>query len=276
MNKALLKKIISIAIWSFFIAVLVISLGFSESQLKKVKCLDIDVQIVDTTGYSFVEAKDIEELIIEKGYKIIGNNISDFPLNKIETAIRNHPSVKSAEVYTTFDGILHIEVEQRNPILRIINYNNESYYIDNDGNLFPLSEKYTARVLVATGNINEPYNLRYTKNALKFEEKDVLGRNIMVDDLFTLAKYIETNNFFNSFVEQIYLNENNEIELIPKIGKFTILLGSIDDMEEKFDNLQAFIQIGLSREGWDKYETINIKYKNQVVCTKKIDYEPTE
>ena len=276
MKKAVIKKIISIAIWSFFIAVLVISLGFSGSQLKKVKCIEIDVQIIDSTGFSFVESKDIKELLNQKGYKIIGNNIEDFPLNIYETAIRNHPSVKSAEVYSTFDGILHIEVEQRNPILRIINYNNESFYIDNNGNLFPLSEKYTARVLVANGNINEPYNLRYTKNASNVEEKDVLGRNIMVDDLFALAKFIETDKFFNSFIEQIYINENNEIELIPKIGKFIILLGSIDDMEEKFENLKAFIQIGLSREGWNKYETINIKYKNQVVCTKKIDYEPTE
>jgi cell division protein FtsQ len=118
--------------------------------------------------------------------------------------------------------------------------------------------------------------LRYTKNASNAEEKDVLGRNIMVDDLFTLAKFIENDNFFNSFIEQIFINENSEIELIPKIGKFTILLGNIDDLEEKFDNLKAFIQIGLSREGWNKYETINIKYKNQVVCKKKIDYEPTE
>jgi cell division protein FtsQ len=276
MKKAVIKKIISIAIWSFFIAVLVISLGFSESQLKKIKCTDIDVQIIDSTGYGFVESADIKELLNQKGFKIIGNNIENFPLNKFETAIRNHPSVKSAEVYTTFDGILHIKVEQRNPILRIVNYNNESYYIDNIGNLFPLSDKYTARVLVANGNINEPYNLRYTKNASNAEEKDVLGRNIMVDDLFTLAKFIENDNFFNSFIEQIFINENSEIELIPKIGKFTILLGNIDDLEEKFDNLKAFIQIGLSREGWNKYETINIKYKNQVVCKKKIDYEPTE
>ena len=276
MKKAVIQKIISIAIWSFFIAILVISLGFSSSQLKKVKCTTIDIQIVDTTGFNFVESKDIKELLNQKGYKIIGNNIEDFSLNKIETAIRNHPSVKSAEVYTTFDGILHIDIEQRNPILRIINYNNESYYIDNDGALFPLSDKYTARVLVANGNLNEPYNLHYKKNVLQIEEKDTLVRKYLIDDLFTLAKFIKSNEFYNSFIEQIYVNNNNEIELIPKIGKFNIVLGNIEDLKEKFENLKAFIQIGLSREGWDKYETINIKYKNQVVCTKKIDYDAKE
>lgn len=276
MKKGLIKKIISIAIWSIFIAVLVISLGFSGSQLKKVKCKEIDIQIVDTTGYSFVEAKDIKELLNQKGFKIIDNNIEAFPLNKIETALTNHPSVKSAEAYTTFDGILHIDIGQRNPILRIINENNESYYIDNEGALFPLSEKYTARVLVANGSIKEPYNLHYKNNIEQIKEKDSLLNKFIIDDLFALAKFIKSNDFYNSLIEQIYINSNNEIELVPKIGRFTILLGNTDDLKDKFENLKAFIQIGLSREGWDKYETINIKYKNQVVCTKKIDYEPTE
>ncbi|PIP53984.1 MAG: hypothetical protein COX07_07790 [Bacteroidetes bacterium CG23_combo_of_CG06-09_8_20_14_all_32_9] len=276
MRKSVIQKIIFIVIWSFFIAVLIISLGFSESQLKKVKCNKIDVQIVDTTGCDFVEAKDILELLAQKGFNLKNKYIKDFPLNKIETIIRNHQSVKNTEVFTTFDGVLHINVQQRNPVLRIINYNNESYYIDNDGAIFPLSKKYTARVLVASGNINEPYILRYTKDISKAEEKDELGRKFIADDLFILAKFIKSNDFYNSLTEQIYINENNEIELIPKIGRFTILLGDIDNLEEKFANLKAFISIGLSREGWDKYSIINIRYKNQVVCTKKIIYESDE
>ncbi len=268
MRKAIIKKIFSIAIWSFFIAVLIISLGFSNLQLKKVKCNKIDVQIIDSTGNSFVEPKDIVEFLNQKNYKIIGNNIEDFPLNKIETDINNYPSIKSTEVFTTFDGILHIVIEQREPILRVINYDGSSYYIDNDGALFPLSEKYTARVLAASGKINEPYNLRYTKDITKSIEKDELGRNFLLDDLFVLAKFIKSDAFFDSFIEQIYINENGEIELVPKVGTFTILLGDIQNLDEKFENLKAIILIGLSREGWNKYTTINIKYKNQVVCTK--------
>ena len=77
MKKTILNKIITIAIWSFFIAVLAISLGFSDSQFNKVKCIAIEVNIIDSTGFSFVEPKDIKELLIEKGYKIIGNNLEE-------------------------------------------------------------------------------------------------------------------------------------------------------------------------------------------------------
>ena len=163
---------------------------------------------------------------------------------------------------------MHIVIVQREPILRIINYDCTSYYIDCDGALFPLSGKYTARVLAANGKINEPYNLRYTKDITKTEAKDELGRKFIVDDLFILAKFIRADKFLDAFIEQIFINNNDEIELVPKVGTFTILLGDIQNLEEKFTNLKALILIGLPREGWNKYETINIKYKNQVVCTK--------
>lgn len=276
MKKEIIHSISSFAIWALFIAVLVIFLGFTETQRSKIVCNEINVRVIDTTGFLFVEPEDILSMLNEKSYKIKGNTIETLPLNKIECDIRIHPSVKNAEVYTTLDGVLHIDVLQRNPILRIINYNNESYYIDNDGALFPLSDKYTARVLVANGNLNEPYNLRYKRNASEEKKSDELGRKYILDDLFKLAKFIQGNEFNKSLIEQVFVNENNEIELIPKIGNFTILLGDINDMEAKMSNLTTFLKIALPREGWEKYSIINMKYKNQIVCTKKEGYEPTE
>jgi cell division protein FtsQ len=276
MRKEILNKIASIAIWTIFVAVLVLFLGFSETQRSKIKCSDILVQVIDTTGCLFVEPQDIIDLLSEKGYKIREKTLETLPLNKIEIDINNHPSVKNAEVYSTLDGKLHIDVIQRNPILRIINYNSESYYIDNDGALFPLSEKYTARVLVANGNLNEPYNLRYTRNASEEKETDELGRKYILDDLFKLSKFIQGNEFYKSVIEQVFVNENNEIELIPKVGDFTILMGDVEDIETKMENLTTFMKIALPREGWAKYSIINMKYKNQIVCTKKEGYEPTE
>jgi cell division protein FtsQ len=276
MKKEILHKISQIAIWSVFIATLLVFLGFSASQRSKVLCSEIVVDIIDTTGFYFVEPNDIIELLTEKGYKLKGKPIESLPLNSIESNIKNHPSVKNAEVYTTLDGKLHIDVQQRNPILRIINYNNEGYYVDNDGALFPLSNKYTARVLIANGNINEPYNLRYTRNASEAKETDELGRVFFIDDLYLLAKFIQGNDFYRSLVEQIYVNSDNEIEIVPKVGHFIILLGSVEDLNEKFENLKSFMQIALPREGWDKYSFINLKYKNQIVCTKKEGYEPNE
>jgi len=70
-------------------------------------------------------------------------------------------------------------------------------------------------------------------------------------------------------IEQLYINKKSEFELIPKIGNHTILFGDIKEMKDKFEKLIAFYKQGISKSGWNKYKTINLKFKNQVVCTKK-------
>jgi cell division protein FtsQ len=47
-----------------------------------------------------------------------------------------------------------------------------------------------------------------------------------------------------------------------------VVFGSIENYEEKFRNLEAFYKKGLPVSGWNLYKEINLKYKNQIVCTK--------
>ena len=77
------------------------------------------------------------------------------------------------------------------------------------------------------------------------------------------------NPFWDAQIEQIYVTENNEIELIPRIGDNLILLGKIDNFEQKLENLQCLYEQALSKVGWNKYDTINLKYNNQVICSKR-------
>lgn len=62
---------------------------------------------------------------------------------------------------------------------------------------------------------------------------------------------------------------NKEVELIPRVGRFRIVLGSLDDFEEKLNKLRLFYDQAIPKVGWDKYSVIDLKYKNQIVCTKK-------
>ena len=80
--------------------------------------------------------------------------------------------------------------------------------------------------------------------------------------------YITHDKFLKAQIGQIYVNEFNEFELIPRIGSHVILLGKAEDLDDKFRRLYAFYRFGLNKIGWNKYSVINIKYKNQVVCSK--------
>jgi cell division protein FtsQ len=60
------------------------------------------------------------------------------------------------------------------------------------------------------------------------------------------------------------------VELTPTVGSQQIILGKIENYKENLEKLRLFYEKGLSKVGWNNYSVINLKYKNQVVCTKKI------
>ena len=90
--------------------------------------------------------------------------------------------------------------------------------------------------------------------------------------LLTFVKIVEEDDFWRSEVVQIAARTTPsgalEVELIPRSGRFTILFGRLDNVEAKFDKLLRFYRSGLSTIGWETYRTIDVRYRNQVVCKK--------
>jgi cell division protein FtsQ len=60
-----------------------------------------------------------------------------------------------------------------------------------------------------------------------------------------------------------------QLEIVPRAGDHTILVGELDGTETgRLENLRLFYDRAMWYEGWDEYRYINIKYGNQIVCTK--------
>ena len=98
---------------------------------------------------------------------------------------------------------------------------------------------------------------------------DSIYYDSLLTNLYRLAMYITHDKFLKAQIDQIYVNESGEFELVPRVGNQLIILGSADDLEAKFKKLFAFYKYGLNKIGWNKYNTINLKYKNQVLCSKQ-------
>jgi cell division protein FtsQ len=159
---------------------------------------------------------------------------------------------------------------QRTPVLRIINKNGESYYIDSQSKLMPLNENYSARVLVASGEIAEPFDRRYQWTVDQIARHKVFSEISVLDDLLAVTKVINADTLLSSLIHQVYVNKDKELELFPAIGNHKIMFGAASDVNEKFNKLKLFYKEGLNKsDSWNKYSTVSLKYKNLVVCTKK-------
>jgi len=242
--------------WLISLAGVVVLLSFINVKKQTVKCTDIKILIPGADN--FIEREEIDAILKEDQGVLLGRNLENINIHKIEKKLQSNPYIGFAKVYIDMDGVLHIEVKQRQPILRIFNENGQDFYIDNDGLKMPISSNFTANVLVATGHITEVFGSRI----------DTLHTQL-ARDLYKTAQYIKKDTLWDSQIEQIVVDQKNDIELIPRVGNQRIILGNADSLEKKMKNLLLFYKKAMPQVGWDTYKTINIKYTNQIVCEKR-------
>jgi cell division protein FtsQ len=240
-----MQKLIEIVKWILLLSVIVLLMAFSVNKQKLTTCNVFDVEIVSSEN-DFIDSKTVEEFLKNKNLHPSGKFRTEIAIDEMEKNIANHPSVQNANAFSDIRGNIKVEIKQRNPIVRVQTIN-KSFYIDESGKKMPLSEVYTSRVLVITGNVN------YYK----------------IDELFLMSKFITDSPFWKAQIMQMHLEENEEITLIPRVGYQQIVFGKPINIEEKFRKLKLFYEKGISDKGWNNYSHINLKFKNQIVCTKK-------
>jgi len=270
MKKINLKKIIVFVLWIIGISSFAVLLGFVNAEQKEVVGKSINVIVTNESENSFIDENVVGSYLNDRKDFVINQKLKDIRVVEIENALNAHPAIEKADVSVDINGRAEIKVTQRKPVVRIMNTQGESYYIDSNGKLMPLSDNYSARVPFANGLIIEGYSSFYNYSINKIEEDTILNKLCVIDNVFRVAEYVEKDSLLNSMIQQIHVNAKKEIELYATIGNHKIVFGNSDDISEKFKKLKMFYKDGLnSIDAWNKYSIINLKYKNQVVCTKK-------
>ncbi len=257
-----MKKIFHIALFGIFAVALAGLMGFIYIEQGKQPVRNVVVNISRPLPEGFLDTTTIKKAVMFAD-SVDKMRVKDVSLLKIERSVLENPFAAAADAYVNIDNELVINVKERAPVLRIFNKKHKGFYIDNTGKIFPLSGNYTPRVLIANGYFDVPYRKGHP------DVFDSVYKDTPLADLFVLTQLIRKNNFLNAQISQMYVNSKGEFDMIPELGNHLIRLGTPDDAEQKLEKLELFYKKALIKEGWDKYEIINLKYKNQVVCEKK-------
>ncbi len=260
-----MKKILYIAAWLLSGVYLFMVLGFVENEYEKVPCRGIRVMIRDSTDHRFVSAGYITDLIKRDHPGLEGTALSGLNTSKMEKTLMAEQAIETAQVFKTIEGFLVVEIRQRRPVLRVMDRDNRNYYIDRQGNVIPVVSGYSPYILLANGNIDGRYG--NMSNVLNEQDRDPEAGTMQ--DLIALAGFIDSDPFWRSQIEQIYVNGKGEFELIPRVGAHIIMFGGGEKMEDKFFRLNTLYREGFSRKGWNQYEIINLQYEKQVICSKR-------
>ena len=239
--KPYIRKTLYVVSLFLLVALLVVLKKNHEKQI----CENIVIEIDAPIEKQLVTERLVKDKLTE-WYTggLYGTTNSNLSLKEIEQRIEEIPSVKNAEVSFDLRGELRLQIKQRMPVVRVMNSNGESYYIAKDFTKIPSKGAEVARVPIANGRLSAT----------------------MIKKVYTLSTYVQENEFMEALTEQIFVNKNSDLVIIPKLKNQQIIIGDAKDIEEKFEKLKDFYTYGLNHIGWDKYRTINLKYKDQIVC----------
>ncbi|MCF6278906.1 MAG: cell division protein FtsQ [Flavobacteriaceae bacterium] len=230
---------------SLLIVVMLFLFGFSNHRNTSKKVQSVDVRFEQGENL-FMNYEMVNKLLIQNGSHVKNQAKSLIDLNSLEKQVLAHPMVEDATTFLTIDGQLKTSVKQRTPIGRV-NINSKSYYIDRQGERMPLSSNHSARVPIITGVLSSE----------------------STDDLYKLLMFIKQDEFLQKQIVGIHKSAENDFLLMTRIGSHKINLGRIENLEVKFKNLKTFYNHTMTNKTIENYKMINLKYNNQVVCTKK-------
>ena len=216
---------------------------------------ELVVEIQPTpTGLFFIQRQDVERRL-DAGPQgvLIGENIEAVRLEPLERFLRRDPFVAEADLYTGYDGRLHVTIRQREPLLRVHHRRGPDYYLGPGGEVLPLSKHDVARVPVLTGDV-PPF-------------ADAAADSLAID-AFALARRLGDDALLGALVEQIEVKDG-VYTLVPKLGSAVVTLGTLEDLDDKLARLHTFLRGAVPEVGWDAYHSIDLTYDKQVVCRKK-------
>ena len=251
-KRKIILRILFFAAWLVVIAGITVLLVAANKKHAGNTCRDVVVTINGTGDNYYVESADIIRLMEKANQgKIVNKSISQISPSLLEAGIEKHKWIRDAELYFDREDVLHVIVDEREPIARVIDVNGGSFYIDSTAHRMPLLEEESARVPVFTG---------FT-GAKKLNRKD----SSVLKQIKSIAVYIYNNSFWNAQTGQVDITREGKFEIIPVIGDHVIRLGNGEEIEKKLDRTLLFYKKVLAKTGFNKYSVLDVQFEGQVV-----------
>lgn len=194
---------------------------------------------------NFLKQETVNKLLIENKTDASAIQKVDLDLNRLEKSINSNPMIEKSEVFVSIDGVLKAVVKQKTPIARMFN-DEGSFYIDYQGSMMPVSDEFTARVPIVSGEINK----------------------VNQDEFNKLLRFVYDDDFLKKNIIGIQITPSGSIKMLNRNFDYEIEFGQTVNIERKFKNYKAFYQKTVVDSSLYKYKKINLTFTQQVVCTK--------
>ncbi|MBN9379811.1 MAG: hypothetical protein J0H74_03535 [Chitinophagaceae bacterium] len=253
-----IRRVLSLTLWCAMgagvLVLLVAAIGYRNNKI----CKGYKIDISGPSGILFIDQRQIVDLLtgpIGTG-KWEHKPTASFDLRRMEAVLKRNVWIKDAQLFFDNNGILRVNVTEREPVARIFTVEGNSFYIDSSCMQLPLSDKLTTRLPVFTD---------YPGPKIRMRGRD----SLLTTQIRQLGMFIRSDSFWMAQVAQLDITSERTFELVPTVGNHLIGFGDGNDYEAKFHRLFVFYKEVLSHVGFDKYSRVDVAYAGQVIGTQK-------
>ena len=253
MFKKILAILFCIVVTAIFAAYFFFVSRLEAKEAPDLTCSKINVLIQDSLDKNFISVAEIRQMVADSA---LGVKLSDINTNAIEQNLTSSGVLSTAEAYTSYPDILNVVVTQREPVVRIKTESGD-FYCDRDGYILPVAGAKALDLPVVTGQLPVELQRGPTEGTDAGE---------WLDRMLPFTERIRNNAYWSDEIEQIEVAKDGNITLYMRKRPFHIIFGSATDLGDKFQKMAVFYKTILPTEEGEKYKTVNIKYKNQIIC----------
>jgi cell division protein FtsQ len=262
------QKIGGIVLWAALVVYLIVTAVYCSRREADRICAGLNITVTNSPQVGLITAETVRNLLVNARMKITGARLDTLDLRAVERVLARRAYVESVRVYTSLDNKLNIDVRQRTPALRVQTENGYRFFLSEDGWVIPLRWSSPIDVPIVTGVPSLPFGTDFEgllPGAGEVQKK-LPESEAFLWNLLNFVEFLQRDPFWRGQIVQIAVTEAHEVELVPRVGRGTIILGSLERFEAKLNKLLKFYRKGLAYEGWNTYAYIDLRYAGQVVC----------
>lgn len=233
---------------------------YVRQESAQIVCGRLEVNFADSLR--FVTERDIRDYLDKRYGAFIGERLDSVQLARIEDMIESRSSVRRCEAWTTDDGVLHLEITQRAPVLRFMN-GEQGFYVDDRGYIFPLHPTYTAPVPVVEGAI--PVNI---PAGFKGEAREEHER-AWIAGVLAMNRFTSASRTWQRRITHIRVRPGGELCLDLDGRDEQFFVGQPDNIPDKFMRIDRYLGVIAPSKPEGYYKTVNVKYNQQIICRQK-------
>ena len=241
------KKPLKWALLAFLLLYVGAMFVWAREEARRHICQEIEIEIDGKGQVASISPQSVMEVL--QGYP---GNMKGAPINSINTLdisnyLRKFNNFESVDCIITTQGKLKIRVVPMMPEMRVFDGVN-GYYVNKDG-----------KTMAALPGFHVDVPLVYGK----------FDKNLRPESVLPVVRFVRQDSLLRQLTSMIVVNDRENILLIPRIKGHVINIGDVTRLPEKRDAIYTAYKNILPYKGWETYDTISVKFKGQIIATRR-------